>query len=59
MGLRIRTQPMGEYPGGVATISRIYHDPAAPDIVFMVRNPEYRRGAEIGVFEHEDVELLQ
>jgi hypothetical protein len=55
LGQMVNTPAMGEYPGGVATVTQIAPDQHAPEIVFQVNLPHY---GEIGVFDHEDVSLL-
>ncbi len=64
IGRRIFTMQIGDWPGGAATIIALTPDPAgAPEIVFQVRHvsendPETGRLFEIGVLDHEDVDLL-
>jgi hypothetical protein len=55
IGRRIETEAIGEYSGGIATVTEIAPDPQAPEIVFNVRHPTY---GEIGVFKWEQVTLL-
>jgi hypothetical protein len=55
LGRQIKTRPMGEYPGGIATVYDLGHDPAAPEIVMNVVLPGW---GTIGVFEQEEVDLL-
>ena len=55
LGQKVNTPAVGEYPGGVATVTQIAPDENAPEIVFQVSLPHW---GEIGVFEHEDVSLL-
>jgi hypothetical protein len=55
LGQKVNTPPVGEYPGGVATVIPIAPNENAPEIVFQVSLPQW---GEIGVFEHEDVSLL-
>lgn len=52
VGAEVVTQPMGEWPGGVATIVKHDPDPAAPEIVMTVRMEGH---GTIGVFEYEQV----
>jgi hypothetical protein len=54
VGQKVRTPQMGEYPGGVATVTEIAPDPNAPEIVFNVSHPTF---GPIGVFEYEQVKL--
>lgn len=54
LGRSIKTVPFGDYPGGIAIIYDLGHDPAAPEIVMNVVLPGWGR---IGVFEYEEVEL--
>lgn len=55
LGQKVNTPALGEYPGGVATVTQIAPDENAPEIVFQVSLPHY---GECGVFETEDVSLL-
>lgn len=55
VGQKIITQPMGDYPGGKATVIEIAPDFTAPEIVFDVEHPTFGR---IGVFEYEQVRLV-
>lgn len=50
------TEAIGGWPGGVATVTEIQPDPAAPEIVFQVRSDEH---GEMGVFDHEMVTLVE
>lgn len=54
VGKKVVTPAMGEYPGGVATVTEIAPDPNAPQIVFEVEHSTFGR---IGVFEYERVRL--
>lgn len=56
IGWRILTQPMGDYRGGPAEILDRGDDPGAPEIVLNVRNDT---GEPMGIFENEDVKILQ
>ena len=55
VGQKVVTEPYGEYPGGIATVTEIAPDTAAPEIVFQVNLPSW---GEIGVFYHEDVAVF-
>lgn len=55
IGRRVDTPPLGEYPGGIATITRITPDPNAPEIVFQVTLFGY---GSIGMFAHEVVRMV-
>lgn len=55
LGRMIHTESIGEYPGGPAVVVELEPDKAAPEIIFTVRHKTF---GEIGVFEHEEVELL-
>ncbi len=55
VGQRVETEAIGEYPGGIATVTELAPDPQAPEIVFNVRHPAY---GEIGVFDWELVALV-
>lgn len=54
---KIITEQYGEWPGGIATVIKLYPDPEAPEIVFDVKHDE--TGEEIGVFDHENVQLVR
>lgn len=58
VGRRVLTQAYGDWPGGVARVTRMGDDPAAPEIVFFVEMDGWEEG-EMGVFDHEYVELLE
>jgi hypothetical protein len=63
VGRHINTAAVGEYPGGIAQIIELFPDlKGAPEIVLQVRNPTWATqdnpNGEIGVFEWEDVELI-
>lgn len=55
IGRRVDTQPLGDYPGGIATIVTVAPDPAAPEIVFEVSMPGY---GNIGMFCGELVRMV-
>lgn len=52
IGKRVFTQPMGEYPGGVAKVVKLWPDGNASEIVMVVDHP---KTGEIGVFENEEI----
>jgi hypothetical protein len=54
LGQKVNTPAVGDYPGGVATVTQLAPDKKAPQIVFQVNLPGY---GEMGVLEHEDVSL--
>jgi len=56
IGKVINTNPMGVYPGGMAIITEIEPDSAAPEIVFYVYHMSC---GEIGVFKEEIVSLIE
>lgn len=56
IGKQVRTVPMGRWPGGVATVVDLGHDPAAPEIVMNVHSDKH---GDIGVFEYEPIELVE
>ncbi len=56
VGRSVLTVAMGEYPGGVAIVTEVRPDPAAPDIAFLVRHPTF---GTIGVFDCEQVTLKE
>jgi hypothetical protein len=49
IGKPVLTEQIGDWPGGLATVTEIEPDPGAPEIVF---NVESEHGA-VGVFEYE------
>jgi hypothetical protein len=53
VGMVIATAPMGEYPGGMATVVELAPDPAAPEIAFNVKHPT---AGVMGVFGTELVD---
>lgn len=55
LGRIIKTLPMGEWPGGLAIVTDVCPDPAAPEIVMTVQSQLY---GTIGVFWDEDVFFL-
>ena len=55
IGKLVMTAPMGEYPGGIADVIDLGHDPAAPEIVMNVQLPNW---GQIGIFDFEDVKLI-
>ena len=55
IGQRVDTEAIGEYPGGIATVTELAPDPQAPEIVFTVQHPSY---GDIGVFDWELVTLV-
>ncbi len=58
LGRRVLTDPMGEWPGGIATICELAPDPAAPEIVFNVKADFWPDDdGPMGVFGYEEVEL--
>ena len=63
IGKTVLTERIGEWPGGDAEVIALQPDPKAPEIVMQVRHKskadplEPSRLWEMGVFEHENVEL--
>ena len=55
IGQRVKTIPLGDWPGGEAVVTDLGHDDNAPEIVMNVRKDD---GAEIGVFYWEPIELV-
>lgn len=62
VGLQVQTQPMQDYPGGRATVTKLGNDAGAPEIVFYVQHPTWRGDedgtGEIGVFDYEQVKVI-
>lgn len=52
----VNTEAIGDWPGGVCEVTEVDPDPASPEIAFNVRDPI--TGEEIGVFDYEEVQLL-
>lgn len=52
IGQKLYTFPMGEWPGGYATVIEMLPDPGAPEIVFQVESETH---GDIGVYGHEEV----
>jgi hypothetical protein len=65
IGMKVKTEAYGDYPGGIATIMELHPDPEAPEIVFNVQHPTWRGDENdlsdgvIGIFDHEGVELCK
>ena len=55
LGQKVNTPALGEYPGGVATVTQLAPHEQAPGIVFQVSSPQW---GDIGVPGHEDVSVL-
>jgi hypothetical protein len=63
VGRKVWTQRIGNWPGGLARVTKLYHDESAPDILFQVEGLEeqakYPDGDKtIGVFDFEPCLLL-
>jgi len=50
IGRTLITSAMGDYPGGLAKVTQINPDPAAPEISIQVEHPSF---GSIGIFENE------
>lgn len=63
VGRQVITPAEGAYPGGLATVTEVGHDPKAPEIVFLVQHPTWRDEDDgdgiMGIFEYEEVELVE
>jgi len=55
LGQKVNTPALGEYPGGVATVTQLAPPEQAPGIAFQVSSPQW---GDIGVSGHEDVSVL-
>lgn len=67
VGRRVFTQTIGGWPGGSATVTELYHDPAAPEIVLQVKATKDNwlvrsyvaagelNDHEMGVFDYEEL----
>jgi len=55
LGQKVNTPALGEYPGGVATVTQLAPPEQAPGIAFQVSSPQW---GDIGVSGQEDVSLL-
>lgn len=65
VGRLIITVPYGDWQGGAARVLAVNPDPGAPDIVMTVKAERRTQfdsrtniGKEIGVFDHEEVGLI-
>jgi hypothetical protein len=61
VGKKVLTVPMGEWPGGMATVTEIQPDENAPDIVFYVAHVQPKIRAQfpsMGVFHYEECDLV-
>jgi hypothetical protein len=56
VGLSVRTERFGLYPGGVAKVVELYPDPGAREIVMHVRRDNWDWG--IGIFGDENIEIV-
>ncbi len=52
----IRTQEMGDWPGGLAKITALFPDKQAKEIVFDVMGTQGQ--GEIGIFANENIEIV-
>lgn len=57
IGRKVRTIPIGDWTGGICTVTDIEPDGQAPEIVFSVRRDS--DGEETGVFDEEPCEVVQ
>jgi hypothetical protein len=55
LGKKVNTPALGEYPGGLATVTQIAPDKNAPEIAFQINLAQW---GQTGVFGHEDVSVL-
>lgn len=63
IGRVIMTEAIGGYPGGAAIVTGLHPDPAAPEIVMLVKHPFWTHSFSpanpvIGILEHEEVDFL-
>lgn len=56
VGKLVQTIAIGDWPGGIARVVDLGHDPAAPEIVMNVHSDEH---GDIGVLEYEPLELVE
>jgi hypothetical protein len=56
IGQTIRTQPCGDWPGGLAKVRELYPDKQAKEIVMQIEG--IRGQGEIGVFKYEQIEIV-
>jgi hypothetical protein len=56
IGKLVNTMAIGDWQGGPCEVTEVDPDPAAPEIVMNVRHLD--GGDEIGVFEDEDIQLI-
>lgn len=55
IGRTVHTEPFGEWPGGLAVVTEIEPDPAAPEIAFQVKSEAH---GKMGVFDFEYVKII-
>lgn len=63
IGRVVITQAIGSYPGGPAIVTTTNPDPAAPEVVMLVKHPwwthpDWPTDPVMGIFEHEEVEFI-
>jgi hypothetical protein len=56
VGLAVRTEHFGAYPGGIVEVVELYPDPSAKEIVMHVRRDIWDEG--IGIFADENIEIV-
>lgn len=63
IGRQVNTEAIGDYPGGIATVTGLRPDPGCPDIVFTVKHPTWRTEdhleGEIGICAQEYCSLVE
>lgn len=60
VGKYVITPAMGAYPGGLAKVIEVGHDPDAPEIAFLVEHVTWKDedgSATMGIFENEAVQI--
>lgn len=57
IGRRVDNEAIGDWPGGVCEVIQLEPDEGSPEIVMQVRSLD--SGEEIGVFDYEEISLLE
>lgn len=55
VGRTVITEAVGDWPGGIATVTELAPDPGATEIAFNVHSEQH---GDVGVFEDEWVEVF-
>ncbi len=59
IGMTLRTEPMGDWPGGLVKVKMVYPDKRLdPEVPIWIRSLEGQKPRETGVIEHENIEII-